>query len=379
MCVGGGAGGTLFFSPFFSPLAAHARSYRPASSPLHSIPLPLPPPPPPPRHLLLLLAFPPTATATAFSSLPQSCPHRPFAHIAPMAKRKTAARKARQPASSAGSDALYRGPSSSKHASASPSVVSSPSPQPQDLVQRRRKGTPVRSPSQGDPSKGIVFAFRIQNDPDLSMAVDILSYDQVPEDGLASATTAPSNPAPSADPPTRPSAAITVTTGFSSGKDYHQAKTESTVVPTNRKVAGEHWSSDPSSYLSSNVMDLSRNVLILHSRRPQETSSSPTSPLFHPYRRPSAVSRLSSLPSTPSLTDSASSSASNSPSSSPSSPTLFHLAPEGACSDKEDLCSLEPLSSPSIPPLDAFRSQPARMLQVRGMGAGGRRMQVYLV
>ncbi|KAG0016412.1 hypothetical protein BGZ82_001096, partial [Podila clonocystis] len=75
-----------------------------------------------------------------------------------MAKKKTTTRKTRQTGST------------SKAASVAPSNASSPSPQPQDLVLRRRKNTPVRSPSQGDQSKGIVFSFRIQNDPELTMA-----------------------------------------------------------------------------------------------------------------------------------------------------------------------------------------------------------------
>ncbi|KAG0317015.1 hypothetical protein BGZ99_006545, partial [Dissophora globulifera] len=135
-----------------------------------------------------------------------------------MAKRKTASRKPRQAAHSAGSDAHpYRGGNSSKHASASssPSLASSPSPQLQDLVQRRRKGTPARSPSQGDPSKGIVFTFRIQNDSDLSMAVDILSYDQIPEEGsLAAAPTPALNSAQTSSTtitPRTPTAATTAT------------------------------------------------------------------------------------------------------------------------------------------------------------------------
>ncbi|KAI7824795.1 hypothetical protein BC939DRAFT_502514 [Gamsiella multidivaricata] len=307
-----------------------------------------------------------------------------------MAKRKTTTKKTRQAAHP-----------SSKHASTSPSVVSSPSPQPQDLIQRRRKGTPVRSPSQGDPSKGIVFAFRIQNDSDLSMAVDILSYDQVQEeDNSVSSSSSSNSTGNTGQVPVTAAVAATATetsTGATTiavatepcehkGHSSPAAAASTPLMPTQLKVAGEQWSSDPSSYMSSNVVDLSRNVLILHSRKPQESSvSSPSSPLFHPYRRPSAPSRSSSMsqPSTPSLSDSGSlsssaSSASSSPSSTPGSPTLCHSPPGGGVSEKEDLCSLESLSSP-ISPLDLMRSQPSRMLSVRGLGAGGRRMQVYLV
>ncbi|KAI8597551.1 hypothetical protein EDD21DRAFT_213404 [Dissophora ornata] len=294
-----------------------------------------------------------------------------------MAKRKAAARKPKQTVHQCQSG------SSSKHTSASPSVVSSPSPQPQDLVQRRRKGIPVRSPSQGDPSKGIVFAFRIQNDSDLSMAVDILSYDQVP-DNSATTTSTESTPATTVEATARV-ATIAAKAGARKS-NVLQYTAESTVVSPNLKVSGEHWSNDPSLYQSSNVMDLNRNVLILHSRKPQDSSaSSPSSPLFHPYRRLSVPSRSLSLsqPSTPPLTDSgSSSSASSSPSSSASSPTLFHPSAgggKGVVGCEGDLCSLDSLSSPSVSVLDAMRSQPPRMLSVRGLGTGGRRMQVYLV
>ncbi|KAF9943648.1 hypothetical protein BGZ65_000565, partial [Modicella reniformis] len=92
-----------------------------------------------------------------------------------MAKKKTAAgRKARQ--------SIYLQRSSctnSNSNSKAPSNASSPSPQPVDHAQSgRKKGQPRRSPSHNDPSKGIVFSFRIQKDPALSMTVDIRSYDQ---------------------------------------------------------------------------------------------------------------------------------------------------------------------------------------------------------
>ncbi|KAF9109891.1 hypothetical protein BGX27_007034 [Mortierella sp. AM989] len=291
-----------------------------------------------------------------------------------MAKRKTS-RKTKQ-THTAGSDAHPYRRSCSKQVSASPSAASSPSPQPQDLVQRRRKGTPIRSPSQGDSSKGIVFAFRIQKDSDLSMAVEILSYDQVPEHN--SSPESKPEVSMTAATETEIEASIGTTTVETSVEDQ-EFKAESTMMSSNLKFAGEQWSSDPSSYLSNNVMDLSRNVLILHSRKPQESSvSSPTCPLYHSYRRPSAPSRSMSVsqPSTPPLTDSGSSS-SSSPSSSPSSPSLFDMS-SGLIDSEKDLCSLDSLSSPASP-LDAMKSQPARILSVRGLGAGGRRMHVYLV
>ncbi|KAF9194536.1 hypothetical protein BGZ51_009099 [Haplosporangium sp. Z 767] len=317
-----------------------------------------------------------------------------------MAKRKSASRKTRQTAAHSSANEPR---ASSKHVSASPSVVSSPSPQPQDLVQRRRKNIPVRSPAQGDPSKGIVFAFRIKNDSDLSMAVDILSYDQVPEEGqpvaatvaTTTTTTLSTSEAESITTIAVPAAATAVAEA-TEGSQQSEAESprvnihsqvESTVVSRNLKVAGEHWSSDPTSYLSNNVVDLSRNVLILHSRKPLDSSTSASSPLsFHPYhRRPSAPSRSMSMsqPSTPpSLTDSGStSSASSSPSSSPSSPTMFPTS----AGEKEDLYMLDPpssLPSPSSLPLmslNGLKPQASRMLSVRGLGTGERKMQVYLV
>ncbi|ORZ12454.1 hypothetical protein BCR41DRAFT_356093, partial [Lobosporangium transversale] len=295
-----------------------------------------------------------------------------------MAKRKTAVRKTRH---SAGGDSHpYRGGNSSKHASASPSLASSPSPQPQDLVQRRRKGTPFRSPSHGDTSKGIVFAFRIKKDADLSMAVDILSYDQVPEEGSATKTAASNSNDNDAEAVT--SMAMVAVSSESCGlheNHTNNVRTESTMTSTHLRVAGEQWSSDPTSYPSNNVMDLTRNMLILHSRKPHDftsspLASSPSSPLFHPYRRSSTASRSSSSsqPSTPPLSDSGSSS---SASSSPSSPSLCSEPLNSSIGSEKDLCVLDAFP-PS--PFDAMRSQPARMLSVRGLGAGTRRMQVYL-
>ncbi|KAF8980137.1 hypothetical protein BGZ46_004595 [Entomortierella lignicola] len=201
------------------------------------------------------------------------------------------------------------------------------------------------------------------------MAVDIHSYDQVPDQDSVALVPEPAT--------TAANTALVETETISTEDEF---KVES----SNLKLAGEQWSSDPSSYLNNNVMDLERNVLILHSRKPQELSfaSSPSSPsLYYPYRRSSDSSRSISQPSTPPLTDSgSSSSASSSPSSSPGSPSFFHMSSgdSSALSEKDDLCSLDSLSSP-LSLLEGIKSQPARILSVRGLGAGGRRMQVYLV
>ncbi|KAH7058504.1 hypothetical protein BKA57DRAFT_151255 [Linnemannia elongata] len=314
-----------------------------------------------------------------------------------MAKKRTTTRKTRQAAHSGNSDNHpYR--HNSKHISASPSVASSPSPQPHDLVQRRRKGTPVRSPSQGDRSKGIVFAFRIQPDSDLSMAVDILSYDQVSEEPESStsqseessSTTSKASAGASTAPSIASStAAVALAGSVPSSSEGRESSS------TQLKLAGEKWSSDPNSYLSNNIVDLTRNVLILHSRKPQDTtgtSSTASSSPVHPYSRSAVPSRSSSmsLPSTPPLTDSSSySSASSSPSSSPSSPTLqpFEGTVAAGASEKEknnsfpdQLSSALPLSLPLPDPMVAdLKSQPPRMLRVRGLGNGARRMQVFVV
>ncbi|KAG0304832.1 hypothetical protein BGZ97_001329 [Linnemannia gamsii] len=313
-----------------------------------------------------------------------------------MAKKRATTRKTRQTAGSGSSDHHpYR--HNSKHISASPSVASSPSPQPHDLVQRRRKGTPVRSPSQGDRSKGIVFAFRIQPDSDLSMAVDILSYDQVsdePESSSSSEATSTASKAitEAVSAPSISSAAEASIGSVSSSSEGRESSTSSQL-----KLAGEKWSSDPSSYLSNNVVDLTRNVLILHSRKPQDTtvgtssSTASSSASATPYSRSAVPSRSSSmsLPSTPPMTDSSSySSASSSPSSSPSSPTLQPFEGVATTSEKEknnnsfpeQLSSALPLSLPLPDPMVAdLKSQPPRMLRVRGLGNGARRMQVFVV
>ncbi|KAF9432875.1 hypothetical protein BGZ76_010194 [Entomortierella beljakovae] len=305
-----------------------------------------------------------------------------------MAKRKTTRKTRQVPHSSANDSHPYRG-SYSKRTSASPSIDSSPSPQPLDHVHRRRKGNPVRSPSQGDTSKGIVFTFRIQKDSDLSMAVDILSYDQVQEKQghpvVVPEAVASMKAVTELQQESNPAVTAAAEENNEQEEEVAELQDSFKTESTNLKFAGEQWSSDPSSYLSNNVMDLSRNVLILHSRKPQESSHiSLTSPLFHPYGQPSVLSSRSmsvSHPSTPPLTDSgSSSSASSSPSSSPNSPTPFHIPSDVNLSgtEKEELYSLNPLSPPILP-LDCMKSQPARVLNVRGLGTGSRRMHVYLV
>ncbi|KAF9926832.1 hypothetical protein FBU30_003654 [Linnemannia zychae] len=313
-----------------------------------------------------------------------------------MAKKRASTRKTRQAAHSSNSDHHpYR---HNKHISASPSVASSPSPQPHDLVQRRRKGTPVRSPSQGDPSKGIVFAFRIQPNSDLSMAVDILSYDQVfePESTDSSTKVATSSTssttllaAMTEQASTAPSIASSALTDITTMGSIPNSEIRD--ASSNKlKLGRENWSSDPSSYLSNNVVDLTRNVLILHSRKPQDPStvtSAAAAQTSHPYSRSAVPSRSSSmsLPSTPPLTDSSPySSASSSPSSSPSSPVLQPMplleSSKENSSFPEQLSSALPLSLPLPDPMVTdLKSQPPRMLRVRGLGNGSRRMQVFVV
>ncbi|KAF9313855.1 hypothetical protein BG003_004754 [Podila horticola] len=324
-----------------------------------------------------------------------------------MAKKKTTTRKTRQTGST------------SKAASVAPSNASSPSPQPQDLVLRR-------SPSQGDQSKGIVFSFRIQNDPELTMAVDILSYDQQngpPEDDEQSAQQPQQQEAMSLDAcseseATKATGAQPSTTSTYSSQAQTQVKgqAQATTVTclshsnntdplspgssscssasesrwadsesTNPRM-GEQWSSDPSLYRSSNVVDLSRNLLILHSRKPTQDPSHPHS--FHPYnstpRRKATSSSSSSSrsmsaspseePSTPCLT-SGESSESSSPSSSPATPSSPASSSSlGTSHGKDELC-LDSLPEP----LDQIPTKSSRFLRVRGLGASGRRMQVILV
>ncbi|CAO3575137.1 unnamed protein product [Mortierella alpina] len=136
------------------------------------------------------------------------------------------------------------------------------------------------------------------NDSDLSMAVDILSYDQIPEDGLPAvdsealvekaAQVAESEPKTSVEEAT---AQLSPTSNSQSDNDAPKA--DSASPPASVKLAGENWSSDPSAYLTNNVVDLSRNVLIcihaspriLPHRRRRPLRSTPTvARLFRPGR-----------------------------------------------------------------------------------------------
>ncbi|KAG0272381.1 hypothetical protein BGZ95_011874, partial [Linnemannia exigua] len=133
----------------------------------------------------------------------------------------------------------------------------------------RRKGLPRRSPSQNDPSKGIVFSFRFQNDPSLSMAVDIRSYDQQfgPPDPDSTSTIAAQK---KADSQARPSSLSLA------GSHARSNSADDTIISNKAGVVrmnGDHWSSDPTAYRNSNVFDQTRNLLILHTRKPAATAS----------------------------------------------------------------------------------------------------------
>lgn len=305
----------------------------------------------------------------------------PYSYTATMAKRKTTTRKTRQSTSAAADSHPYRSSNNptttstkatrySKYASSSPSIASSPSPQPSldQAQQRRRKGNPVRSPAQGDVSKGIVFAFRIQNDPDLSMAVDILSYDPALTESPAAESAPASTSKVTAVTAVSEASSQTISTSSSRRSSTHSDSFY-------RASSRELWSNDPSSYLTNNVVDLSRNVLILHSRKPVGSADVLSS---------SAISsRPSSQPSSPPFLDSSSSS-SSSPASSPGSPPLFPTLAENGANKDDDLFTLDSLSSPSVVSIAKQQQQemsslPPRMLRVRGLGTQGRTMQVYLV
>ncbi|KAF8935598.1 hypothetical protein EDD21DRAFT_362406 [Dissophora ornata] len=319
-----------------------------------------------------------------------------------MAKKKTTTRKTRQSAYPQRCSSTL-----SNSNSKAPSNASSPSPQPLDHVHAgRRKSQPRRSPSQNDSSKGIVFSFRIQNDPALSMAVDIRSYDQQfgpPEESEArsksqadseASTTVTTSVAGTTHPLAQShidsnlesSSSASSRSSFSGPSSPSSSSSPLSPPSSELRVAGERWSSDPSSYRNSNVYDHSRNLLILHTRKPSQATALATGAVvessssgFHPYRTKrlslsgSVSSTLSSLPSTPALMHSGSSSASSSPSS-PTSPQ----SPTGpSSSSKDDLCIIDPLPLP----LDAISTQATRILSVRGLGGAnkGRRMQVILV
>ncbi|KAG0287260.1 hypothetical protein BGZ97_007154, partial [Linnemannia gamsii] len=134
----------------------------------------------------------------------------------------------------------------------------------------RRKGLPRRSPSQNDPSKGIVFSFRFQNDPGLSMAVDIRSYDQQfgPPDP-DSLEKADSKAASAGSLSLAGSHALL----HKNADDAIKASSQGGAAVAGGaagivRMKGDHWSSDPTAYRNSNVYDQTRNLLILHTRKP---------------------------------------------------------------------------------------------------------------
>lgn len=317
-----------------------------------------------------------------------------------MAKKKTTARKTRQSAF------LQRSSyANSNSNSKAPSNASSPSPQPVDQAHGgRKKAQPRRSPSHNDPSKGIVFSFRIQKDPALSMTVDIRNYDQqfgqpeVPEGASSLQTdsdTWTSVTSTGAGTPLALSHASSHSecSGNSSRSSFSGPSSPLPTSSSELRVGGERWTSDPALYRSNNVLDHSRNLLILHTRKPLPTAAAPaTEPAearfngFNPYRPQrsltsgSSSSTGSSLPSTPALTHSGSSSSSSSvlssPTSSPTSPQSPTEASRGCSStSKEETCITEALPLA----MDNISLASTRLLSVRGLGGGSKRMQVIVV
>ncbi|KAG0285850.1 hypothetical protein BGZ98_005300, partial [Dissophora globulifera] len=304
-----------------------------------------------------------------------------------MAKKKATTRKTKslappyQPRSNSA-----QGHNSSK----APSTASSPSPQPIDHAHAgRRKSQPRRSPSQNDTSKGIVFSFRIQNDSALSMAVNIRSYDQQfgpPEETEPTLKTladsdriseADASALSHSDSSSSESSSSPNSSNSSSRSSFSGPSSSS---PSELRATGHRWSSDLSSYRNSNVYDHSRNLLVLHTRKPSAAAAPTTaagmattdssSSGFHPYRSKrsslagSVSSTLSSFHSTPALMHSASSSSASSitssPSSSPSSPTTPSSPTVSANLSKGDMCLVDPLPLPLL--LDAIGAQPTRIL-----------------
>ncbi|CAO3564714.1 unnamed protein product [Mortierella alpina] len=308
-----------------------------------------------------------------------------------MARKKTVARKTRQtvqathsPYPARSSSTVSNSTSASKAASAAPSNASSPSPQLADPVQvGRRKSMPRRSPSQNNPSQGIVFSFVFQKDPALSMSVDIRSYDQQfgpPEEAQGGAETAPTvatgeadliaatavtSSAASAPSPLAMSHADSSASSVSSHANSSSTPGASSASP-HLRMAGEQWSSDPSAFRSSNVYDESRNLLILHTRRPAPVIAV-------------APTQSSTSPFTPALSQSGSSSFSGSPSASspasaPSTPSASFpsiLTTPGSCSQAAAAMTGDSISRKLLP-LDIINSQPTRYLNVRGLGGANR-------
>ncbi|KAG9065891.1 hypothetical protein KI688_002188 [Linnemannia hyalina] len=337
-----------------------------------------------------------------------------------MAKKKTTVRKSTR-------QSTYPHRSSttnSKAASVSPSNASSPSPPPQSdnhhhshtaassssssassptspaamttcgsSSSSRRKGLPRRSPSQNDPSKGIVFSFRFQNDPGLSMAVDIRSYDQQfgPPD--------PDSCEKADSKAAGPSAGSSLSLAGSHALLHKSADDTIKVGSIHGGAAGGvvrmnggHWSSDPTAYRNSNVYDQTRNLLILHTRKP-----SPQAVPSGPSQAESGVSLITttavagaqaSTMATTAMTATKGAvepvtTSSSSPSNS-SHPAAFHPYRTQRRSSRQQLTKCGGDSGLPMPQtLDALNSAQSstRFLNVRGLGGAsrGRRMQVILV
>ncbi|KAI9239645.1 MAG: hypothetical protein BYD32DRAFT_459541 [Podila humilis] len=314
----------------------------------------------------------------------------------------------RQSTSSSPSPECHSSLSSSSSSSPSSSALSSRQQSPMPLHRGRKKSTPVRSPAQGDTSKAVVHAdgYNLQNDPshavDMAMALDVAML-----------------PSLSSYAPQQFQSGTSANSTLSrhrqqQAQELHQISLSSDASTTTTTiVAGSGWTSDPSLYKTKSVVDLSRNLLILHSRRPELTLAPSTEAprsSFHPYARTHAHPRSSNRPSlsrssshslafTPSLTHSSPPSPSSStatipslissaeeqqpalsPSSSSSSlssspPTPTDQVPTGMLGGGpkgNDLLCLASNNNESLP-------FPSRFLNVRGLGVQGRRMQVILV
>ncbi|KAF9322192.1 hypothetical protein BG003_005355 [Podila horticola] len=306
----------------------------------------------------------------------------------------------RQSASSSPSPECHFSSSSS---SPTYSALSSRQQSPMPLHRGRKKSTPVRSPDQGDTSKAVVLTNGYnKNDPslavDMAMAMDVAILPSLP---------------PYAQQQSRLGTFVCTTPSRHHQQAPSLSSDVSITTTTQAIMTRNDWTSDPSLYRTKSVVDLSRNLLILHSRRPGLALAPSTEApnfSFHPYarthtrhssNRPS-LSRSSShsLASTPSLAhssppspssstvttpslissaeekstlflSSSSSSSSSSPPLTPTDPVPPSLLVEGAGLKGEDLC-LASSNSESLP-------FPSRLLNVRGLGVQGRRMQVILV
>ncbi|KAF9371370.1 hypothetical protein CPB97_002012 [Podila verticillata] len=313
----------------------------------------------------------------------------------------------RQSTSSSPSPECHSSSLSSSSSSPSSSALSSRQQSPMPLHRGRKKSTPVRSPAQGDTSKAVVHAYGYnpQNDP--SHAVDmVLALDVAILPSLSSYAPQQSQSGTSAN--------STLSRHHQQqAQVFHQTSLSSDASTTTTIVAGSEWTSDPSLYKTKSVVDLSRNLLILHSRRPELTLAPSTEAprsSFQPYARTHAHPRSSnhpslsrssshSLASTPSLTHSSPPSPS---SSTATTPSLISSAEEqkpalSLSSSSSSLSSSPPTPTDQVPTgmlgggpkgndllcLASNNNEslpfPSRFLNVRGLGVQGRRMQVILV